>query len=455
MAKILDRGVVAIVGRPNVGKSTLFNRIAGTRLAIEEPTPGVTRDRIYADCEWMRKRFVLIDTGGLQTTDAPLQTEIVKQVQFAIEEADVVIFVVDAKVGEAGFDEDIAEMLRRTGKPAVVAVNKVDSSRREEAVPDFYRLALKDLIPVSAAHGLGIDELLDAVVAFLPETEPQGEEDDVVRVAIVGRPNVGKSSLLNAIVGEERMVVDSVAGTTRDAIDTPYEWKERKLILIDTAGIRRKTKVKEDFEYYSVLRAFGAIDRCDVVLTLIDAQEGLTDQDKRIAGRAHQEGRAQLLVVSKWDLLSPQEEGKPAADKEMMRKFGREVEAWLPEISYAPVVFVSSLERRGLEPLLDTVLEAADHHSHRFQTAELNRILEEATYQHPLSRKGREIKIYYATQVATRPPTLALFMNSPELMHFSSLAYLENRIRTRAPLEGTPIRFSLRASHGREDKRRR
>lgn len=451
MTRKLDRGVVAIVGRPNVGKSTLFNRIAGRRIAIEEPTPGVTRDRIYADCEWMGKRFVLIDTGGLQDTDTPLQSEIVKQVQFAIEEADVIIFVVDAKEGIAGFDEDIAEMLRRTGKPVVLAANKVDSKQREDAIPDFYRLALGDVVGVSAAHGLETEALLDRVAESLPETEPLEEEEDVVRVAIVGRPNVGKSSLLNALIGEERMVVDSVAGTTRDAIDTPHEWKGRKLILIDTAGIRRKSKVKEDFEYFSVLRAFGAIDRCDVALTLIDAEQGLTDQDKRIAGRAHEEGRGQILVVSKWDLRAGETE---QADRTLMQDFAREVEYWLPEISYAPVAFVSALEKRGLEALLDLVLEVADHHSFRFQTAELNRMLEEATYRRPMSRKGKDVKIYYGTQVTTRPPTIALFMNDPELMHFSQRAYLENQIRARVPLEGTPIRFSLRRSKGRLDRKK-
>ncbi len=257
---------------------------------------------------------MLIDTGGLQDTDAPLQAEIVRQVQFAIEEADVIVFVVDVKEGLAGFDEDIAEMLRRTGKPTVVAVNKVDSKKREEGVPDFYRLAAGEVVAVSAAHGLGTEDLLDEVCKHLPETAPLDEDTDAIRVAIVGRPNVGKSSLLNALIGEDRMVVDSVAGTTRDAIDTPYEWKDRKLILIDTAGIRRKSRVKEDFEYYSVLRAFGAIDRCDVALTLIDAEQGLTDQDKRIAGRAHDEGRGQVLVISKWDLraASPR---KPAPTK--------------------------------------------------------------------------------------------------------------------------------------------
>jgi GTP-binding protein len=450
-----DRGVVAIVGRPNVGKSTLFNRIAGRRIAIEEPTPGITRDRIYVDCEWLGKRFVLIDTGGLQLTEDRLHEEIVKQVQFAIEEADVIVFVTDGKEGPAGFDQDIAEMLRRTGKPVVVAVNKIDSLKREDNIADFYVLAVGEVIGVSAAHGLSVDDLLDSAVSFLPETaEPTEEEEEAVRVAIVGRPNVGKSSLLNAIIGQERMVVDEAAGTTRDSIDTPYQWKDRGLVLIDTAGIRRKSRVKEDFEYYSVLRAFGAIDRSDVALTLIDAGAGLTDQDKRIAGRADAEGRAQVLVVSKWDLRAP--EGTPeATDRTLMTDMSREVHAWLPEIRYAPVVFVSAHQRRGLEALLDTVLEVADHHSFRFQTSELNRLIEEATYRRPLSRRGRELRIYYAAQVTTRPPTIALFVNDPELVHFSHLAYLQNQIRARAPLEGTPIRFSVRASHDRDRARSR
>ena len=453
MTAARDRGVVTIVGRPNVGKSTLFNRLAGRRIAIEEQTPGITRDRIYADCEWAGKRFTLIDTGGLQLAEDHLHAEVVRQVEFAIEEADVVIFVVDAKEGPAGLDDDIADMLRRTGKPVVVAANKVDSQRREEGVPDFYRLALGEVIGISAAHGLLIDELLDRVADHLRATEPVVEEEDVIRIAIVGRPNVGKSSLLNAIVGEPRAVVDSAPGTTRDSIDTHYRWNDHPLILIDTAGVRRKSRVKEAFEYYSVLRAFGAIDRCDVALTLIDAEEGLTDQDKRIAGRAHEEGRAQVLVVSKWDLRAPQGTDE-RSERTLMQDFGRQVQAWLPEISYAPVAFVSALEGRGIEALLRTAVEAAERHAFRFQTAELNRIFEEATWDHPLSHRGKQLKIYYATQVATGPPTLALFVNDPDLAHFSHVAYLENQIRGRYPLEGTPIRLSIRRAPGKERRRR-
>jgi GTP-binding protein len=452
MTMVRDRGVVAIVGRPNVGKSTLFNRLAGHRIAIEEATPGITRDRIYADCEWRGKRFTLIDTGGLQTGGSRLQLEVRRQIEFAIEEADVIVLVVDAKEGPAGFDEDVAEMLRRTGKPVIVAANKVDSARREDGIPDFYALALGDVVGISAAHGLEVDALLDRVCEHLPETPSAPEEDDSVRIAIVGRPNVGKSSLLNAILGEERAVVDPQPGTTRDSIDTRHRWQDRPLVLIDTAGIRRKSRVRESFEYYAVLRAFGAIERCDVALTLIDAQEGLTDQDKRIAGHAHEQGRAQVLVVSKWDLRAP-EGTDPRADQTLMQDFARTVRAWLPEISYAPVVFSSALRRRGIDALLDTALAAADNHSFRFQTAEINRLLEQATWEHPLSRKGRQLKVYYVTQVSVRPPTLVLFVNEPELVHFSHLAYLQNRIRARVALEGTPIRLLPRRSRGREDRR--
>jgi GTP-binding protein len=449
-----DRGVVAIVGRPNVGKSSLFNRIAGQRIAIEEPTPGITRDRIYADCEWMGKRFTLIDTGGLEIAKDDLQTEIRRQIEFAIQEADVIIFVVDAKEGPATFDEEIAEMLRRTGKPVVVAANKVDSRQREDGIPDFYGLAIGEVVGVSAIHGLLVDELLDLVVEQLPETPPLPEEEEVIRIAIVGRPNVGKSSLLNTILGEHRVAVNSEPGTTRDSIDTRYQWKGQPLVLIDTAGVRRKSRVKEDFEYYSVLRSFGAIERADVALTLIDASEGLTDQDKRIAGRAHEEGKAQIFVVSKWDLRMPEGAGENPR-KTLMQDFARDLHAWMPEVRYAPITFTSSIQGWGIEALLDTAVEVAEQHAYRFQTAELNRIFEEATWDRPLSRKGKQLKIYYVTQVGTRPPTIALFVNEPKLVHFSHTAYLANQIRKRVPLEGTPIRLLLRKARGKDRERRR
>ncbi len=451
MTAIRDRGVVAIVGRPNVGKSTLFNRIAGRRIAIEEETPGITRDRIYADCEWMGKRFTLVDTGGLVAEKDDLQARVRQQIEFAIEESDVIVFVVDAKEGIAPFEQEIADILRKTGKPIVLAANKVDSGRREDGIPDFYSLAVGEVVGVSAVHGLLVDELLDLVAEHLPETAPAAADEDIVRAAIVGRPNVGKSSLLNAILGEERAIVDPRPGTTRDSIDTSYEWRGRPLVLIDTAGVRRKSRVRESFEYYGVLRAFGAIERCDVALTLIDASAGLTDQDKRIAGRAHEEGRAQVLVVSKWDLRAPGGVTRKA-ERTLMSDFAREIHAWLPEISYAPVAFTSALEHTGIEALLDTTVEVSEQHAYRFQTAELNRIFEEAVWDHPLSSRGRQLKIYYVAQVGVRPPTLALHVNDPKLMHFSHRAYLENKLRKRVALEGTPIRFLVRKSRGRKDR---
>jgi len=448
MTRARDRGVVAIVGRPNVGKSTLFNRIAGQRIAVEDATPGITRDRIYADCEWMGKRFTLIDTGGLETGKGDLHAQVTRQIEFAIQEADVIIFVVDAKEGPAPFDEDIADVLRRTGKPVIVAANKVDSSKREDGVPDFYGLGMGEVVGVSAAHGLLIDDLLDLVAEHLPETAPI-EEEEVIRVAIVGRPNVGKSSLLNAILGEDRVVVDAKPGTTRDSIDTDYAWQGRRLVLIDTAGVRRKSRVTESFEYYGVLRAFGAIERCDVALTLVDASAGLTDQDKRIAGKAHEDGKAQVLVVSKWDLRAAEAPTKEA-EQMLMADFARQIQAWLPEVKYAPVAFTSSVERRGIEALLDLTVEVAEQHAYRFQTAELNRIFEEATYEHPLSRKGKQLKIYYVTQVGVRPPAMVLFVNDPELAHFSHVAYLDNEIRKRVPLQGTPLKLIVRKARGKE-----
>jgi GTP-binding protein len=416
----------------------------------------------------MGKRFTLIDTGGLETARDDLHAQVRRQIEFAIEEADVIIFVVDGKEGIAPFEAEIADMLRRTGKPVIVAANKIDSKRREDGISDFHGLAVGEVIGVSAAHGLLIDDLLDLVADHLPETEPAPEDEDIIRIAIVGRPNAGKSSLLNAIIGEQRAVVHPQPGTTRDAIDTRHEWRGRQLLLIDTAGIRRKSRVTEAFEYYGVLRAFGAIERCDVALTLIDASAGLTDQDKRIAGRAHEEGKAQVLVVSKWDLRAPEgansgagqepldvARGKQApAERTLMSDFAREIQAWLPEIKYAPIAFTSAVQRRGIEELMDTAVEVAEQHAYRFQTAELNRIFEEATWDHPLSRKGKQLKIYYATQVGTRPPTLALFVNDPDLMHFSHLAYLENQIRKRVPLQGTPLKMLVRKAKGKERGRR-
>jgi GTP-binding protein len=439
------RGVVAIVGRPNVGKSTLFNRLAGRRIAIVEQTPGLTRDRIYAACEWRGKRFTLIDTGGLQLLKGGLLEEVRKQTEFALEEADVILFAVDGKEGITGLDQEVAALLRRRGKPLLVVVNKVETRRRAEEAVEFCRLGMGEPIPVSASHGTDIGELLDRLAELLPETAA-AEEEGGLRVAIVGKPNVGKSSLLNAVLGQERAIVDAVAGTTRDAIDTPLRWQGRRLVLIDTAGIRRKSKAKESFEYYSVLRAFGAIERAEAAVVVIDGTAGVTEQDKRICGFVHEEGRAQVVAVNKWDLRDPE----PSWSKGLMEEFAREASQELAFASYAPVCFVSAKEKVGVERLMEAVWAAGQQHSLHMPAEELNEVVTEAAWERGLSRKGKPVRVYYAAQVATRPPTVALFVNEPKRVHFSQRRYLENRLRERFGLGGTPLRLLLRAS----DKRR-
>jgi len=458
-----SKPIVAIVGRPNVGKSTFFNRLSGRRIAIVEKTPGVTRDRLYADCEWYGHPFVLIDTGGIQLNKADFVDEIRKQAEFAINEADVVIFLVDGSEGLTHMDYEIAEMLRRTGKQLLLVVNKVESKRRMENATEFYALGFGEPITVSALHGMDIDVMLDALTELLPPppeelTDP--DEEERLHVAIVGRPNVGKSSLLNTILRDERAIVSEIAGTTRDALDIHYDWNGTPFTLTDTAGIRRKSKVEEDVEYYSVVRAFGAIDRCDIAVVVLDATEGVTDQDKRIAGYAHENGRAIVLVVNKWDEVlnrarrtkglegSAQISSKDR--QEMIQAFTEEVRHELIFATYAPVVFISALKRKGVDDLLNTVVEISEQHAMRIQTSELNRLISEATFEHPTSRRGKQLKIYYATQVAVKPPTFVLFVNSTELVHFSTERYLENKIRERFSLEGTPIRLKVRESTGKE-----
>lgn len=455
--------IVAIVGRPNVGKSTLFNRLAGRRIAIVEPTPGVTRDRLYADCEWYGHPFVLIDTGGIQLNKAEFIDEIRRQTEFAINEADAIIFLVDGVEGLNTLDYEIADMLRRTGKKIVLAVNKVESRRRAEEAVEFYSLGFGEPLTISALHGQDVDFLLDRLVELLPpppEELEDPEEEERLHMAIVGRTNVGKSSLLNAILREERAIVSDVAGTTRDAVDIHYDWNGNAFTITDTAGIRRKSKVAEDVEYYSVVRAFGAIDRCDVAVAVIDGVEGVTDQDKRIIGYAHENGRGIVIAVNKWDEVLNRERRRRDLDgheqlgtkerRELIENFTRSVREEIVFATYAPVVFISALKRKGIEELLTTVVEVAEQHAMRIPTAELNRLIKEATFERPASRRGRELKIYYATQVHVKPPTFVLFVNDTELMHFSTERYLENQIRQRFSLEGTPIRIKVRESSGKE-----
>jgi len=443
----LDRAIVAIVGRPNVGKSTLFNRLAGRQIAVVEETPGITRDRIYADCIYRGRPFSLIDTGGLQPkSESALLAQVRKQAQFAIEEADLILFLVDGKEGVSSVDYEVAGLLRRTGKPALLVVNKIESEKRLQEAGDFFSLAAGEPISVSALHGIGVDDLLEAILPYLPEAEPEPEERGV-GVAIVGRPNVGKSSLVNALLGEDRVIVDDAPGTTRDAIDSPFQLGGQRFVLIDTAGIRRKSKVKESFDYYSVLRALGAIERSDVAVLVLDATQGVTDQDKRISGYAHDEGSAQVIVANKWDLLAQQETEK--SQKSRKADFLHHVREELPFASYASFGAVSALTRQGLSQMLEEVVKAAQAHSLELPTAELNRLISDALVRHPASYKGRQLKVYYSVQVKTSPPTFVLFVNNPDLAHFSTLRYLENELRKKHPLEGTPLRLLVRKSEGK------
>jgi len=434
----MARPVVAIVGRPNVGKSTIFNRIIGDRLAIVEDKPGVTRDRIYGSAEWNGKTFNIVDTGGIEIDAGDeIMRSVRAQAELAIDEADVIIFMVDGKAGLTPSDDEVARLLFRSGKPVVVAVNKVDNPKRTEAVYDFYSLGFGDPVPISGAHGTGIGDLLDRVAASLPERTDEEYDEDVIRVALIGRPNVGKSSLVNAILGEERVIVSDVAGTTRDAIDTPFEKDGRKFVLIDTAGMRKRGRIYETTEKYSVLRSLKAIERADVALVLIDAVEGITEQDKHIAGYAHEAGKASVLVVNKWDAVEK--------DDKTMRQFELRIRDHFQFMDYAPIVFLSAKTKLRLHKLLPVVEHVAEQHAMRVQTHLLNDIIADAVAVNPPpSDKGRRLRINYATQVAVKPPTIVLFVNDPELMHFSYSRYLENKIREAFAFEGTPIRIIVR-----------
>ncbi|MDI3327383.1 MAG: ribosome biogenesis GTPase Der [Alicyclobacillaceae bacterium] len=430
--------LVAIVGRPNVGKSTLFNRIVGERIAIVEDKPGVTRDRLYAPANWNGRSFRVIDTGGLDWGDADSMARLVRaQAELAVEEASVIVFVVDGTEGLTPTDEEIAEYLRRSGKPVVLAVNKLDHPGRLENRYEFFGIGLGEPMPVSAEHGLGIGDLLDEVVERLPETEPEESWEDAIRVAVIGRPNVGKSSLVNRILGEERVLVSEVPGTTRDAIDTPFERDGRSFVLIDTAGMRRRGRIWEKTEKYSVLRALRAIERSDVCLLVIDGSEGIAEQDKRVAGYAVDAGRAVVVVVNKWDLVEKD-------DKTAIRMAER-IRNEFPFMDWAPILFVSAKTGQRVGKILETVVRVSEQHALRIPTATVNQILEDALLRvSPPSEKGRRLRIYYATQVGVQPPTFALFVNDPELMHFSYLRYLENQFRGAFGFEGTPLRFVVR-----------
>ncbi|MBP1988907.1 ribosome biogenesis GTPase Der [Paenibacillus eucommiae] len=434
----MARPIIAIVGRPNVGKSTIFNRIVGDRLAIVEDKPGVTRDRLYGSGEWLNREFSVIDTGGIEIDgDDTLLKSVRAQAELAIEEADVIIFMVDAKAGVTASDEEVAQLLFRSKKPIVLAVNKVDNLQRQDEIYEFYSLGIGEPIGISGSHGIGIGDLLEAASSHFPDDQDEQYGEEVIRFALIGRPNVGKSSLTNAILGEERVIVSSEAGTTRDAIDTPFERDGQKFVIIDTAGMRKRGRVYENTEKYSVMRAMKAIERADVALIVIDGDEGIIEQDKHIAGYAHDAGKAAIFVVNKWDIVDK--------DDKTMQQFTQKIRDHFLFMSYAPVVFVSAKTKQRLQKLLPVVMQVAEQHSLRVQTHMLNDVVSDAVaYNPPPTDKGKRLRLNYVTQVAVKPPSIVLFVNEPELMHFSYERYLENKIRAAFGFEGTPIRLFTR-----------
>ncbi len=444
--------VVVIVGRPNVGKSTLFNRLVGKRIAVVEDTPGVTRDRLYAEMEWRGRKFQVVDTGGILFEESdPLAEQIRLQAQVAIQEATVILFMGDVTSGVTQDDMDLANLLRGIKTPIFVVVNKADNMAREDFAPEFYGLGIGEVFAISGLHGRGVADVLDEVVFNLPDpADLETTEKEEILLAIVGRPNVGKSSMINAFTGEQRMIVSNIAGTTRDAIDTELEHRGEKFRLIDTAGIRRKGKIQGSIEYYMVNRAQKAIDRATCAMVVIDGSEGLTDGDKRVAKLAHDAGKACVLCVNKWDTKEPPD-GQPKKNSLIKKDFIKTIRDQLPELAYAPIVFTSAIESAGLAPALDMVLSAVESYYFRISTGALNRLVQEACFERPYTSKGRFLKIYYSTQVATSPPTFVLFCNDPDIMHFSYERYLLNKIRKEYPLEGTPIRLFTRSSHKDKD----
>jgi len=425
--------MVAIVGRPNVGKSTLFNKLVGRRISIVEDTPGVTRDRIYADAEWTNKHFTLIDTGGIEinTTDNILR-QVRKQAEVAMEAADIILFVVDMREGLTSTDADVAVSLRKWGKPVILVGNKVDFEREPATLYDFYSLGFGEPLLVSAEQSLGLGDLMDAILENFDDVDEVEYDEEVIKVAVIGRPNAGKSSLVNKIIGEERLIVSDVAGTTRDAIDTPYEWDGQQFVFIDTAGLRKKSKIDGDIERYTIARAVRAIERCDVALLVVDAVEGITEQDKKIVGIAHNAGRGVIVVVNKWDLYEK--------DSKSLKRFSDKVYEELPFLQYAPIHFISAKTGQRVHKLPELIRYVANQHARRITTAQINNLLLDAQNMvSPPTDKGRALKIYYGTQPLTRPPTFVFFVNDVELTHFSYTRYLENCLRKSYGFEGTPI----------------
>lgn len=443
----MSKPVVAVVGRPNVGKSTLFNKIVGRKVAIVEDTPGVTRDRIYAESEWNGIPFVLIDTGGIEPdTDDIILSQMREQAEIAIDTADAIVFIVDGKAGLTAADRELGEMLMKTGRNVILCVNKIDSPKLPDDFYDFYELGLGEPIPISAANMLNLGDLLDRIVEEFPEGSASGGDDEDIKIAIIGKPNVGKSSLVNALIGEERMIVSNIAGTTRDAIDSPFEHNDQKYTLIDTAGIRRKKKINEDIERYSIIRAIASIERSDVCILMIDAQEGVTDQDKKIGGLAHEAGKGIIIAVNKWDLI--------AKDSHTMSKFERDVRAELSFMPYAPIIFISVVKGQRLLNVLELADRVAHNCSFRIPTGQLNAVIADATLmKQPPSDKGKKLRIYYVTQVGVQPPLFSFQVNKRELMHFSYARYLENRLRETYDFSGTSIKFVFREKGEKEGLR--
>ncbi|EHS87496.1 GTP-binding protein engA [Limosilactobacillus gastricus PS3] len=430
--------IVAIVGRPNVGKSTLFNRIAGERISIVEDTPGVTRDRIYAHGDWLGKEFSMIDTGGIEISDQPLTTQIREQAEVAIDEADVIVMVVNVENGVTDADEQVAKILYRSHKPVVLAVNKVDNPERRSQIFDFYSLGLGEPYPVSSVHGVGIGDLLDEVIKHFPERS-NTQDDQRIRFSFIGRPNVGKSSIVNAMLGEDRVIVSDIAGTTRDSIDTNFKTPDgHEFTMVDTAGIKKKGKLYENTERYALMRSMRAIDDSDVVIFVLNAEEGIRELDKHVAGYAHEAGKAIIIAVNKWDTI-------PDRDQRTMTDFTNLIRQEFQYLSYAQIIFVSAKTKQRLFKLPEMVLEAYEHHTRRVQSSVLNDVIMDAVAANPApSSNGRRLRLYYATQVAIQPPTFVVFVNDPDLMHFSYERYLENRIRAAFDFTGTPIHLIKR-----------
>lgn len=441
----MSKPIVAIVGRPNVGKSTFFNKIIGRRVSIVEDTPGVTRDRIYAEAEWNGVHFALIDTGGIEAASQDvILAQMREQAQVAMDMADVILFITDGKEGLTTADREVAMMLLRTGKKVILVVNKIDAPHKlPDDFYDFYELGLGEPIAISAANMLNFGDVLDEIVQSFPKDAGSEEEDDI-KIAVIGKPNVGKSSLVNCLLGEKRVIVSPIAGTTRDSIDTPFEKDGEKYMLIDTAGIRRRSKVSEDIERYSVIRAVAAIERCDVCLLMIDASEGLTEQDKKIAGVAHEAGKGIVVAVNKWDLI--------VKETNTMRDFRRALEAELQFMSYAPIIFISVAEKQRIEQVLASCKAVAENRAMRVPTGQLNSLIMDAMMmKQPPSDKGRRLKIYYVTQVGVKPPLFSFQVNDRELVHFSYSRYLENKIRESFGFEGTSLKFVFRAKGEKAD----